>query len=315
MTKKIQKDYGRMQGKSQVRKARNRKNIADDFMESGNAVENSLLQYLQEINRIPLMEKEEEEKAALLAAQGNKAAKDKLVKANLRFVIMIAKKYQGKGMPLEDLIGEGNIGLVQAVEHFDIEKGFRLITYAVWWIRQSIIKAIHEKSRAIRLPYNKTTKITRIERTKQIIQKEPGWKADDELREVAAFLDISQKKAEKLLCMGQDVISLDDPVSSYAGSPSIKDYIVDECHKSPADYAINSILRDEVEEALLGLEERDAEIIRSRYGLGETNALTLKEVGDRYNLSRERIRQIEKRALGYLEHCPQRKILESFVAS
>ena len=283
---------------------------------NGKADENSLFLYFQEINRIPLMTKEEEEKTARLAARGNKAAKEKLVNSNLRFVIMIAKKYQGKGLPLEDLIGEGNLGLLNAVKNFDVDKGYRFITYAVWWIRQAIIKAIHEKGRMIRLPSNKNKELSKIEKTRQEIQNEPGWKTDPEILEIASVLNMSPEKVEDIINISQEVVSLDEPVAKYESTLSIKDMIEDEHqqHRSPVEHALNSILRDEVEEALNSLGERAAEVLRGRFGLGDSGNMTLKELGDRYNMSRERVRQIEKRALMQLQHSSHYKKLESYIA-
>jgi len=291
-----------------------KKKKADILGRISNSGENTLLLYLQEINRIPLLTKSEEEVTARLAAQGNKAAREKLVNSNLRFVIMVAKKYQGKGLPLEDLISEGNIGLLKAMKHFDAEKGYRFITYAVWWIRQAIIKAIHEKGRMIRLPSNKTTELTKIEKTRQTIQNEPGWKPDNEIQKIATFLDMSPEKAEELIQINQEVVSLEEPVS-YQGYPlTIKDFVEDEYGNSPVEFASNSILKSELETILNGLEERAAEVIRCRFGLGDSGPLTLKEVGLRYNLSRERVRQTEKRALSQMLnsfHCSK---LESYIA-
>ncbi|MCL2070351.1 MAG: RNA polymerase sigma factor RpoD/SigA [Treponema sp.] len=279
-----------------------------------NAEENSLLAYMQEINRIPLLSKKEEEATAVLAAKGNKAAKERLVNANLRFVITVAKKYQGKGLPLEDLIGEGNIGLLNAAEHFDVEKGYRFITYAVWWIRQAITKAINEKGRMIRLPGNKTTDLQRIEKIREAVQNQPGWKSEPEIRKIAAFLDMDPEKAADLMKISQYLVSLDDPVSKKENSLAIKDYIEDPFSESPVDLAANSILRDELEAALDGLEERSAEILRFRYGLGDAPSLTLKEIGEHYDLSRERVRQIEKRALRQLSNSSQEGRLLSYIA-
>jgi len=291
-----------------------KKKKADILGRISHSDENTLLLYLQEINRIPLLSKDEEEKTARLAASGNKAAREKLVNSNLRFVIMVAKKYQGKGLPLEDLISEGNVGLLKAVKHFDAEKGYRFITYAVWWIRQAIIKAIHEKGRMIRLPSNKTSELTKIEKTRQVFQNEPGWKQDSEIQKVAIFLDISPEKTAELLQINQEVISLDDPVSHDGYPMTIKDFIEDEYCKSPVESAANNILKEELDTVLDSLEERAAEVIRCRFGLGDSGPLTLKEVGLRYNLSRERVRQIEKRALVQLLHSSRSHKLESFIA-
>ena len=291
-----------------------KKNKKANFRKACHHEENTLLLYLQEINRIPLMSKEEETETAKLAAKGEKAAREKLITSNLRFVIMIAKKYQNKGLPLQDLIGEGNLGLLNAVKHFDVEKGYRFITYAVWWIRQSIIKAIHEKGRMIRLPTNKTKELTQIEKARQVIQNEPNWNHDTEIRDTAVFLDMTPEKAEELMQINQEVLSLEDPISRHGQSFTIKDFVEDECRNSPVEHATNKVLQDELEIALNGLEKRSAEVIRSRFGLKDTGSLTLKEVGERYNLSRERVRQIEKRALVQLQRASYNHNLESYIA-
>ena len=279
-----------------------------------NNEENILRTYLREVNRIPLLKKEEEEKTASLAAKGDKSARERLVNSNLRFVIMVAKKYQGQGLPLEDLIAEGNIGLLSSIDHFDVNKGYRFITYAVWWIRQAIIKALHEKSRMIRLPSNKTNELIKIEKTRQAICCDSGMQSDTELREIAAFLNMSQEKADNLMVISQDVLSLDDHASKSDDSLAIKDYVEDDHTKSPVEYAINCALRDDLEEALSGLGNRAAEVIRCRFGLGNTSPMTLKEIGARYKLSRERVRQIEKRALLQLQNPQERSKLEIYTA-
>jgi len=276
--------------------------------------ENSFLLYLQEISRFPVLSKEEEEVTAKLVCQGDKAAREKLINSNLRFVIMVAKKYQGRGLPLEDLISEGNIGLISAVHHFDIRKGFRFITYAVWWIRQALIKAIHEKSRMIRLPSNKNTDLSKIEKTRQALMHEPGCKSDEEIRKIAQFLDMPIEKAVDLIQLDQDVLSLDDPFSNDGNTSAIKDFIQDDYLNSPIEQTMNKILREELEDILSCLEERASDVIHCRYGLGDTGPLTLKEVGARYNLSRERVRQIEKRALGQIQHSSRGRKLESYIA-
>ena len=282
--------------------------------DSAYAEDNTLLLYMKEINKIPLLQQEEEEKIARQAAKGNKSAAEKLINANLRFVIMIAKKFQGKGLPLEDLIGEGNIGLMNAVKHYDVERGFRFITYAVWWIRQSIIKALQEKGRMIRLPSNKNNELAKIEKARQVLTSAHAGKSETELMEVATFLDMTMEKAVDLISISQDVISLDEPVTNFENAMTLKDFIEDDLHHSPVENALNSILRDEVESVLSKLENREADVIRSRFGLGNTSSLTLKEIGDRYNLSREWVRQIEKRALGQLQKSSRHKRLESYIA-
>ena len=263
--------------------------------------ENVFHLYLKEINRIPLLSKEEEEKTARLAARGNKAARERLVNANLRFTIMIAKKYQGKGLPLEDLISEGNIGLINAAKNFEVEKGYRFITYAVWWIRQAITKAIHEKGRIIRLPYNKGVNVMRIEKTRQLISNSAKRKDSDEIREVAAFLDMPLEEVEMLIQLSKDSVYLEDPTSKHGAALTLKDHLEDEYAVSPADQAINSVLSEDLEKALNSIEERAADVIRCRFGLGGSTPMTLSEVGNRYNMSRERVRQIEKNALRSLQ--------------
>lgn len=287
-------------------------NTSDEALDSGKSAMNL---YMREINRIPLLSKSEEESCAKLAASGNTAAWQKLVNSNLRFVVSVAKKYQGKGLHLEDLISEGNIGLMNALEHFDVTKGYRFITYAVWWIRQAIIRAINEKGRMIRLPCNKATELMQIKRTRQEIQNEHGFCGEGEIQEVAAFLEISVEKARELLKLSQDAISLEDPVLGCNNTLMVKDLIVDESSSTPGEYAINSVLKDELEEAICGLEKRSAEIIRCRFGLGDSAPLTLKEIGDQHNLSRERIRQIEKLALGQIQKSPCSKRLETYIVS
>ena len=253
--------------------------------------ENSLSSYLRDIGRIPLLSKEEEMETAKLAAGGDKAAREKLVTSNLRFVIMIAKKYQGNGLPLLDLISEGNMGLLSAVKHFDVEKGYRFITYAVWWVRQAITKAIQEKGKLIRLP----------------CKAKPG-------KALSGGKD-PRRKPKEIVYINNDVLSLDEPVSKRGDSNSTrKDFLYDEFTDSPVEKAANSILKSELETLLGDLEERAAGVIRCRFGLDGTGPMTLKEVGDRYHLSRERVRQIETRAMSQLEASSREHKLDSYIA-
>lgn len=295
-----------------MKKVRSKK--AEAVKKTRSKEENILRTYMREVNKIPLLKKEEEEEIALRSIQGDKAARERLVNSNLRFVIMVAKKYQGKGFPLEDLISEGNLGLVSSIDHFDASKGYRFITYAVWWIRQAIIKALHEKSRMIRLPTNKTNDLIKIEKTRQAICGEPNRKNSAEMHEIASYLDMSRARADELLQIGQEVLSLDDPGSKFDSSLSIKDYVGDESCESPIEYAISSAMKDDLERALDHLEKRDAEVIRCRFGLGDTHPMTLKEIGLLYKLSRERVRQIEKRALLQLQGPASQKKLANYIA-
>jgi RNA polymerase primary sigma factor len=271
---------------------------------------NTLAMYLREINRIPLLTREEEDKIAREAAEGSKAAQDRLVNANLRFVVNVAKKYQGQGLPLEDLISEGNIGLLNAVQRFDIEKGYHFISYAVWWIRQAILKAICEKSRMIRLPLNRVNELVQIEKARKFVQD----RSNSEIREVAKLLDMDPARVSELLSISRDMVSLEHPIYEEKDSSSIGDFIEAERYQSPDDMAVESALRDDIETVLNTLDVKEAEVIRFRYGLGNKSPLSLKEIGDRFDLTKERIRQIEKKALKRLQHPARRKVLETYVA-
>ena len=256
---------------------------------------------MKEINKIPLLNKDEEAKIAKLAAEGDREARECLVNSNLRFVVLIAKKYQGKGLALEDLISEGNVGILNAIKYFDAEKNCRFITYAVWWVRQSIMKALHDKGRMIRLPSNKSKALIKIEKTRDILQNEAGNNNDPEIMEIAKYLKMSPEKVNDLVQIGQSPVSLDDSASINNDTSTIIDYIEDNNNTAPDENAINSVLKDDLDKALESLEERDADIIRCRYGLGESKTMTLKEIGARFNLTRERVRQIESRALRQLK--------------
>jgi RNA polymerase primary sigma factor len=272
--------------------------------------ETTLALYLREINRIPLLSREEEDKIAREAARGSKKAQDKLVNANLRFVVNVAKKYQGQGLPLEDLISEGNIGLLNAVQRFDVDKGYHFISYAVWWIRQAILKAICEKSRMIRLPLNRVNELVQIEKVRKFVQD--GTEA--EVREVARLLNMNPDKVAELLNISRDMISLENPVYEEKNSSSLGDFIEADQYRSPDALVVESALQDDIEMVLDTLDKKEAEVIRFRYGLGNKAPLSLKEIGDRFDLTKERIRQIEKKALKRLQHPARRKVLETYVA-
>jgi len=271
--------------------------------------ENILAMYLKEINRIPLLTREEETKCAREAADGSRAAQQKLVQSNLRFVVNIAKRYQGRGLPLDDLIGEGNVGLLNAVQRYDVEKGYHFISYAVWWIRQAILKAICEKTRMIRLPMNRVNELIRIEKAMPFVQE-----GRSEIQEVAKFLNLEPYYVEELLTISREMVSLDNPLYDEKDSSTIGDFIEASKYSPPETLAIEAALQDDLQNALDGLDEKEADIIRFRYGIGSETPLSLKEIGDRLNLTKERIRQIEKKAIKWLQQPRTRKILETYVA-
>jgi len=273
-------------------------------------MDNNLALYLKEINRIPMLSREEEETIARAVAEGNKAARDKLVSANLRFVVNIAKKYQGLGLPLEDLINEGNTGLLNAADRFDIDKGCRFISYAVWWIRQAIMSAICEKSRMIRLPSNRSAELVRINKAKKLLKKQ--FSSDEEITEVADFLNMEKAHITDLINISREIFSLDNPVSKDKES-FLKDFIEDNRYNAPDKDAEHSLLETDIENALDTLNKNEANIIRCHYGLGR-KPMSLKEIGAMYNLSKERIRQIEAKALSRLQNPLRNKKLHAYVA-
>ncbi|MDR2079858.1 MAG: RNA polymerase sigma factor RpoD/SigA [Treponema sp.] len=275
--------------------------------------ENVLSLYLTEINRIPLLTREEEDTTARAAAKGDGEAREKLVNANLRFVVNVAKKYQGQGLPLSDLISEGNIGLLNAVERFDVDKGYHFISYAVWWIRQAVLKAICEKSRMIRLPLNRANELVQIEKARKLTQE--SHSAEGEIQEIARLCRMDSDHVADLINISRDFVSLDNPVyHSGKDSSILGDFIEDDHYRSPDQDAVEGALQDDIETVLETLNQKEADIIRYRYGLGNKTPMSLKEIGDRFNLTKERIRQIEKKALKRLQHPSRQRILESYVA-
>ena len=274
--------------------------------------ENVLSMYLKEINRIPLLTREQEEHHARQSAAGVVSSKEALIKANLRFVVNVAKKYQNQGLPLSDLISEGNIGLMNAIDRFDVDKGYHFISYAVWWIRQAILKAICEKSRMIRLPLNRANELVQIEKARKEITGFRGEEA--ELREIARTLEMTTEHVSDLLSISRDLISLETPVYNEKDSSVLGDFIEDRGYVQPEALTIEKALKDDINEVLATLTEKEADIIRFRFGLNGRSPLSLKEIGDRYNLTKERIRQIEKKALRRLQHPKRAQILEAYVA-
>lgn len=272
-----------------------------------------LSMYLKDINKIPLLSHEEQKQLAIEAKNGNKAARDKIVNTNLRFVIKVAKKYQNHGLDLIDLISEGNIGLLTAVEKFDPSKGYHFISYAVWWIRQSILKAVCEKSRAIRLPLNKANELVRIEHAKKAIA---GKKTElQEYEEIAAMLNMDPSHVRDMINISREMISLDAEVNNSEDSHSqFADFQEDTNYVKPEDAAITESLNEEIDTVLDTLRPNEAKVLRLRYGLNGLKPMSLKEVGDECNLTKERIRQIEKHAIVRLQHPSKAKYLECYIA-
>ena len=269
--------------------------------------------YLKDINKVPLLTREEETSLAIEAAKGNKAAKNKIVNANLRFVVNIAKKYQNHGLDLTDLISEGNIGLLVAIDKFDVTKGYHFISYAVWWIRQSILKAICEKSRSIRLPLNRANELVRIEHARKSIV---GNKTiEQELTEVAEMLNMDKDHVREMINISREMISLDAELSTPENDKtSVGDFIEDTQSEKPEDKVVNDSLKEEINNVLHTLKPNEENVLRLRFGLNGEKPMSLKEVGDVCNLTKERIRQIEKHAILRMQHVTRSRRLESYVS-
>ncbi len=268
--------------------------------------------YLKEINRIPLLTEEEELDLAIKSRDGDEFARKRMVEANLRFVVNVAKKYQNQGLPLMDLINEGNIGLMTALDKFDPDRGYRFISYAVWWIRQSIMKAINEKGRAVRLPLNRTNELLQMQKAQRSLMKdlETEEPTAEQIGELAGF---DADHVENLLAISRDLVSLDAPLFGDGNTSSVADFIEDGS-QSPEEALMDSALKDDVRRLLSTLSKREREIIELRYGLEGQIPMSLKEIGELYNLTKERIRQIEKRALDRLKESEYTRYVDSYIA-
>ena len=251
--------------------------------------------HLNEITKIPLLTNDEETQLATKAAAGDKAARDKLLTSNMRFVIKIASQYLNKGLEYEDLISEGYLGLMKALDHFDVSKGYHFISYAVWWIRQSIMKAIVDFGRPIRLPVNKDAELTEIKRACHSVNPHGKKSEEEELEEVALKLGMTKHHIREMLNISQEMISLDSPVGGDSDTALVD--TVSAGTFTPEDAAIDASLKTEIDKALAGLDKKSVEVLNMRYGLNGQGERTVKEVGEKMNLSRERVRQIEKHAI------------------
>jgi RNA polymerase primary sigma factor len=266
--------------------------------------------YLSEISRLPMVSAEEEVFLAQRIKDGDEIALARLINANLRFVVSVAKQYQNMGLKLDDLINEGNYGLVKAAQKFDEKRGFKFISYAVWWIRQSIIAAIADQSRIVRLPLNKIADIKKINHASSILEQQ--YNRDPTEYELADYLHIEASEIESIMSVSKWHISMDTPFSDNEES-SLMDVMEDKNSIDPMENLINQSLSSEVQSLLIYLNEREKEVIRLFYGLNGEKAMTLEEIGDKFDLSRERIRQIKDGALRKLSKSGKIKILKKYL--
>ena len=271
----------------------------------------SLDRYLQEIGEVPLLTAAEEVELAKRIKRGEHEALERLTKANLRFVVSVAKQYQKQGLSLGDLINEGNLGLIKAAKRFDEAKGFKFISYAVWWIRQSILQALAEQSRIVRLPLNRVGTLHKIGKTSSGLEQEFGREPSP--TEIAEELDISANEVMDTLRISSRHLSLDAPFNE-DGDNRLLDVIEDEFQPPPDEDLTSDSLRREIEKALSTLTSREAEVISLYFGINRERALTLEEIGERFGLTRERVRQIKEKAIRRLRHTSRSRSLRSYLS-
>ena len=284
--------------------------IDDADVLEGVSTEDPVRMYLKEIGNVPLLSTEEEVELARKVESGDEEAKKQLIEANLRLVVSIAKKYVGRGMPFLDLIQEGNMGLMKAVDKFDYAKGFKFSTYATWWIRQAITRGIADTGRTIRVPVHMVETINKTLRMTRTLLQELGREPTPE--EVAERLGVPVSRVREVLKISRDPVSLDTPIGEEDDS-HLGDFIEDDSALSPADSAAFSMLREELSTALESLTDRERQVVQLRFGLIDGRARTLEEVGKEFNVTRERIRQIEAKALRKLRHPSRSKRLRDFL--
>ena len=276
----------------------------------GISVDDPVRMYLREIGKIPLLSYDKELELAKRILEGDEEAKQELAEANLRLVVSIAKKYVGRGMLFLDLIQEGNMGLIKAVEKFDYTKGFKFSTYATWWIRQAITRAIADQARTIRIPVHMVETINRLIRTSRHLLQQLGREPTPE--EIAKEMDMSVEKVMEIQKIAQDPVSLETPIGEEDDS-HLGDFIQDEDSPAPQDAASYTLLREQLEEVMKTLTPREAKVLRLRFGLDDGKARTLEEVGKEFDVTRERIRQIEAKALRKLRHPSRSKKLRDYM--
>ena len=272
----------------------------------------SLDQYFQEISKIDLLTAEEEIDLATLIKTGDKVAQEKLIKANLRFVVSVAKQFQNQGLSLSDLINEGNIGLIKAAQKFDVTRGFKFISYAVWWVRQGIMQAIADQQRVVRLPLNRISLLTKISKASKVLEQEYERKPSTE--ELAHYLELTMDEVSFTQKTSGRQLSIDAPLTSSSDSNnSLLDVFPDNTNTLPDKELMQESLRSEVEYILAKLTEREAEVIKLSYGIGFEKSATLEEIGEHFNLTRERIRQIKEKGLSKLRISKRSNQLRKFL--
>ena len=272
----------------------------------------SLDKYLQEIGRVDLITSEEEVDLARRIKNGDQAALEKLTKANLRFVVSVSKQYQNQGLSLSDLINEGNVGLIKAAQRFDETRGFKFISYAVWWIRQSIMQAIADQARMVRLPLNKISILNKINKT--FAKLEQDFEREPTASEIAMELDLSESEVKDTIRNQGKHMSIDAPLSaSDESSNNLYDVLSSEDDPGPENELLNESLKKEINRALSSLTTRESDIVGLYYGLHEDTPLSLEEIGERFDLTRERVRQIKEKALRRLKHTSRCKHLKSYL--
>ena len=274
-------------------------NALHEQLLEGVASTDPIREYLKEIGSIPLLTQEQEQELAKRKAEGDTLAGQKLVEANLRLVVSIAKRYTGRGMSFLDLVQEGNIGLMKAVEKFDYAKGYRLSTYATWWVKQSVTRALADQSRTIRLPVHMVEAVNRVRRAQRALAVRLGREPSNE--EIGKEVGMSEKRVTELMQSSGDTVSLETPVGDEDGS-NLGDFVADDANASTEEKAESVFLREEIDQMLQGLNPREREVIVLRFGLETGHPMTLEEVGKRFKVTRERIRQIETAALRKLRN-------------
>lgn len=273
----------------------------------------SLEKYLQEIGKIELITPEEEVKLAIRIKQGDQNALEKLTKANLRFVVSVAKQYQNQGLTLPDLINEGNLGLIKAAQRFDETRGFKFISYAVWWIRQSILQALAEQSRIVRLPLNKVGLTNRI--SKAFSQLEQEFEREPTPEELATLLDMDADEIAATLGVAARHVSMDQPLSDGEDSTLIDVLVNHNAVSTDNELAFKASLRTEIDRSLSTLTERQKDVIRFFFGIGVDHALSLEDIGEHFNLTRERVRQIKDKAITKLRTASRCKLLKTYLGA